>query len=62
MGVLALCLCICERVLLQGAGQEHWLSWFVWEEFYRRCAVCACGEWGSRAGCVHVREMLQRES
>lgn len=25
MGVLALCLCICERVLLQGAGQEHWL-------------------------------------
>lgn len=55
MGVLALCLCVRERVLLQGVGQKHWLSQFVWEELPQkmcRCAACACGEWGSHAGSV----------
>lgn len=39
VGVLALC--VCERVLLQEAGQEHWLSRFVWEKMCR-CVACVC--------------------
>lgn len=42
VGVVALCLCVCERVLLQGAGQEHGLSRFVWEEKMCRCVACVC--------------------
>lgn len=41
VGVLALCLCVCERILLQEAGQEHWLGRFVWEKMCR-CVACVC--------------------
>jgi len=54
-------LCVCERVLLQGSEQEHWLSGFLWEELlqegvqmYCLCCPCVCvrvrpGE--GKAGC-----------